>query len=125
MKGKKMELSRRGFLGAMLAAAAAPAFVKASSLMPIYVPKQEVLTLWGDGVHDDSAALQALIDGKEVVRHDGVKWERAPDGWLYFRDQSFKLSKTVNLSPDSNVSFERIYFTPTDQLKDTFRFNSA
>ncbi len=32
------ELTRRGFLGAMLAAAAAPAIVKAGSLMPVYVP---------------------------------------------------------------------------------------
>ena len=34
-----MELSRRGFLGRMLALAAAPAIVRAESLMPIYVPK--------------------------------------------------------------------------------------
>lgn len=36
-------MNRRGFLGAMLAAAAAPAIVRASSLMPIYVPPQEIL----------------------------------------------------------------------------------
>lgn len=32
-------MQRRGFLGAMLAAASAPAFVKAESLMGLYVPK--------------------------------------------------------------------------------------
>jgi hypothetical protein len=34
--------SRRGFLGAILAAAAAPAIVRAESLMKIYVPPQEL-----------------------------------------------------------------------------------
>lgn len=38
-----MTISRRGFLGAMLAAAAAPAFVKADSLMPIFVPKAKII----------------------------------------------------------------------------------
>jgi hypothetical protein len=32
-------MNRRGFLGAMLAAAAAPAIVRASSLMPVAAPK--------------------------------------------------------------------------------------
>ena len=35
--------NRRGFLGAMFAAAAAPAIVRAESLMKIYVPPQEIL----------------------------------------------------------------------------------
>jgi len=35
--------NRRGFLGAMFAAAAAPAIVRAESLMKIYVPPQEMV----------------------------------------------------------------------------------
>ena len=35
-------MNRRGFLGAMFAAAAAPAFVRAESLMKIAVPKKEI-----------------------------------------------------------------------------------
>lgn len=34
--------NRRGFFGAMFAAAAAPAIVRAESLMKIYVPPQEI-----------------------------------------------------------------------------------
>lgn len=37
-------MNRRNFLGAMLAAASAPAFVKAENLMKIVVLKQEILT---------------------------------------------------------------------------------
>jgi hypothetical protein len=35
--------TRRGFLGLILASAAAPAIVRASSLMPIVVPKPELV----------------------------------------------------------------------------------
>jgi hypothetical protein len=72
--------TRRGFLGAMLAAAAAPAIVRAASLMPIWVPPApkiltlaeahamdvERMILWGDGIHDDTEALQAIINGHPV-----------------------------------------------------------
>lgn len=37
------QLSRRGLLGLMLATATAPAIVRASSLMPLYVPQQKEL----------------------------------------------------------------------------------
>ena len=45
------ELSRRGFMGAMLAAAAAPAIVRFGSLMPIYVPSPD----WRDMVRTTMA----------------------------------------------------------------------
>jgi len=35
--------NRRGFLGSIFAAAAAPVFVRAESLMKIYVPPQEIV----------------------------------------------------------------------------------
>jgi hypothetical protein len=38
-------MNRRGFLAAMLGAAAAPAIVRAESLMKIVVPKQEIIVL--------------------------------------------------------------------------------
>lgn len=60
------ETSRRGFLAGMLAIGAAPVIVRASSLMPLYVPPK--LILWGDGVHDDTEAAQALLDGRRIVR---------------------------------------------------------
>ena len=49
--------NRRGFLGAMFAAAAAPAIVRAESLMKIYVPPQEILlpTL-EDALYNDLSA---------------------------------------------------------------------
>lgn len=36
-------MQRRSFLAGMLAAAAAPAIIRASSLMPVWVPKKEIV----------------------------------------------------------------------------------
>lgn len=59
---------RRGFLGACLAAAAAPAIVRAASIMPIYTAKPGIQILWGDGSHDDSLALNHYLAGGIVLR---------------------------------------------------------
>lgn len=53
-------VNRRGFLAGVIALAAAPAIVRADSLMKVVVPR--LPKLWGDGVHDDTAYLQALLD---------------------------------------------------------------
>src|SRR5258706_15144126 len=62
-------IHRRGLLLGALAAFAAPAIVRADSLMKLYVPRR--LILWGDGVADDTEALQALINGEEVLTSFG------------------------------------------------------
>ena len=51
--------NRRGFLGAMFAAAAAPAIVRAESLMKIYVPPQEI-------TYETLAYRQAAAMGKAL-----------------------------------------------------------
>ena len=58
------ELTRRGFIGAMLAAAVAPAIVRASSLMPIYVPAPD----WRDMVRT-TIAYDIRVDAF-MVRFD-------------------------------------------------------
>jgi len=55
-------LKRRGFL---LGVMAAPAIVRSASLMPLYVPPS--IILYADGVHDDTRALQAWVDGDKRV----------------------------------------------------------
>lgn len=58
-------IQRRSFLGSILALAAAPSIVRASSLMPLWVPPKAII--WGDGVHDDAAGLAALFAGLPYV----------------------------------------------------------
>jgi hypothetical protein len=70
-----MKLSRRGVLLGLGAMMAAPALVRASSLMPVV----SHLVLWNNGVHDDTAAFQAVLDGGTVLLRDGSV-VAAPEG---------------------------------------------
>ena len=95
--------TRRGFLGAMLVACAAPAFVKASSLMPIYVPKiiiPSYATLWGDGVHDDQPALQALLAGGVVVDRRG-QLIRPRNGTIYLPSGTYAVGASTRIDKQS------------------------
>lgn len=93
-------MQRRGFLLASLAAFAAPAIVHADSLMRLAVPR---LVLWGDGVHDDTQALQNLLAGLDVRRPDGASLLRSyadnrtiylPAGTYKIRGAKFKGEST-------------------------------
>lgn len=64
-------LSRRLFLGGLLASTAAPAIVRASSLMPIWVPKPWV-DPWGEWLRTrpgpyESALHRMLLDNAELA----------------------------------------------------------
>lgn len=66
-------MNRRGFLKAILAAAVAPAVVRAESLMRVVSPKLAAsFILYGDGIHDDTIAINALLAGKLVMTAAGV-----------------------------------------------------
>lgn len=71
-----MSIRRRGLLLGLLAA---PLVVKAESIMRVvpYVPK-----LWGDGIHDDTAALQ---------------WRLDVDGRLELRGGIYRVTDTIRL----------------------------
>jgi hypothetical protein len=72
-----MTISRRGFLGAMLAAAAAPAIVRADSLMRIVVPKQEIILPTLNILVGDTSGLGAGAYTASVwVKAAGGQWER-------------------------------------------------
>ena len=72
-----MTISRRGFLGAMLAAAAAPAIVRADSLMQIVVPKQEIILPTLNILVGDTSGLSAGTYTASVwVKAAGGQWER-------------------------------------------------
>ena len=58
-------MDRRTFLKGMIAAAVAPAIVRADWIMPVRSVTPHYI-LWGDGVHDDTMAFQAFVNGVEV-----------------------------------------------------------
>lgn len=92
-------LTRRTLLTGLGAIIAAPAIVRASSLMPVKAWRTMPM-LWGDGVHDDTAALQAFANGDVVMTFEGpmkaaelVAANRALPGGLY------RITSTINLLP--------------------------
>jgi hypothetical protein len=113
---KEESMNRRGFLKSMLAAGVAPYVVtSAGVLMPVKkiltatapeiafvqsgpgaTPQtfQEALRLWGDGIHDDTAALQAWLDGSPVIRGDGSMVGRVLYGG------SYRVSGTIYMRED-------------------------
>lgn len=57
----RVNLQRRNFLGGLGALLVAPSVVRAASLMPVSNQALGVM-LWGDGIHDDTAAIQRMIN---------------------------------------------------------------
>lgn len=101
-------MNRRGLLGAALAAAVAPAFVRAGVIMrpaPRQILRPDGYVLWGDGAHDDTVALQALFDGSKDVRHVEFGPMRRPELWC----GEYRVSKTIHIRKDgvsiANSSF--------------------
>lgn len=85
--------SRRSFLGGVLALTAAATIPLASAgAAPLIV---------GDGIHDDTAGLQALFDGKPFrIAGEGIAY-RLRDGEAFFSGGTFRVSKTLHLRPGS------------------------
>ena len=89
-----MDISRRGFLIGTLAVSALSALPIAALPRP---PK-----LWGDGIHDDTEALNALFAGEPVEYDDALVSVREGGHVRFSGGHTFRISGTVNL-PGSSV----------------------
>lgn len=84
-----MDLNRRFFLGGALA-------VAGSAFVPLVGFSKPQLRLWGDGVHDDTEALNALFAGEDVACETaGIV--RSADRWVGLNGAKFSISRTVSL----------------------------
>lgn len=84
----------------------APAVVRAGSLMGVvYRPHALIVfrhTLYGDGVHDDTRALQAFFNGLEVIEYrTGLPARSKIHGGSYL------ISGTINM--DNNRTDKMLY----------------
>lgn len=122
-----MKLTRRGFLGLCAAAglAAAAATTRLADVVKDLVPQW--LILYGDGEHDDTEALQALIDGKEVMRPDG---ELLSPGiaTVSIQHMHFQVFKTLefperNVELPHSIEFKYNRFDANDMDGPVIRFN--
>lgn len=65
-------MDRRGFLDAIMAAGIAPAIVRSDSLMKIFVPRQEIITL------EDWAKDSKLYTGEIGKIDNGIRFITSP-----------------------------------------------
>lgn len=89
--------NRRGFFGAMFAAAAAPAIVRAESLMKIYVPPQEI-------AYETLPYRQAAAMGKAMHTYDVNSYTYSDGSSILTRQQLID-----ELLPGLNKLFELEY----------------
>lgn len=87
-----MKLGRRTFIGAAMSAAAL-------SAMPAMAAPP--LTIHGDGKADDTAAIQALLDGTPVMM--GGQIIKPVDGNVRLSDGLFRISKTLKVTRSSYI----------------------
>lgn len=89
-----IQLSRRGFLIGMAAVGAVASLpFDAVAGIPVIV---------GDGVHDDTAALQALLDGKDVIK-DGFLLTRPAGGGVILRDGVFRTTDALRITRNDTL----------------------
>lgn len=111
-----VELSRRFFLGGALSLIAASTFeIKAHHIGNM--PK-----IWGDGVHDDTAGLGALLRGEPVLfskdnlgvdEHKGVT----------FHNGEYAVAQTIIVPDEAVVEFECATFVGNDLPVDAAFFS--
>ena len=100
-----MEMTRRGFMAAMFAAAAAPAIVRSESLMRIVTLRPldaPILTLFGDGITDDTAALQAIVSGAPVM-FGGRRLCFDKNGQAVLTAGHFLISNTIHVPKNKSL----------------------
>lgn len=84
-------MNRRSFLSSILVAACSPAIVSAGNIMRV---RADRIILYGDGLHDDLYALQAIVDGKNVRWLDGSSVWTPGTNILNLRDGTFNLDQS-------------------------------
>lgn len=114
--------TRRSFLLGLTAAFAAPAVVRADSLMKLWVPPLPIV--WGDGVHDDAPGLNALLAGERAAIKSGCVGVRGP-ATVVALGANLLIASTITLHKGSSlfVDMSRILtdgFAPGQNILHTF-----
>lgn len=121
-----MESTRRSFLKGLSLATAG------LILLPDDLPRRlwalgTPLRLWGDGIHDDAPALQAIFDGRIREVAGAERWVAVSPGLIGIRQGLFRVEKTLVM--DSNTHIEGSRFEgpidPFIQMKPSANYSSV
>lgn len=101
-----MSITRRGFFG--LCAAAGLATLAATTRLGDVAKNllPQWLILYGDGMHDDTEALQALFNGEQVVTPDG-EFIGKRNGVIELRGGAYQIFEPLTLSGE--VCIENVH----------------
>lgn len=101
-------MNRRGFLKLLGLTAIVATSVVLPELQAKEVEKsvEKYLTLHGDGIHDDTDALRALVDGEQVILNgeliDGAIWNGYTNV-LYIPSGTYKVSSSIKFDGDWTI----------------------
>lgn len=95
-------MNRRGFLGAIIAGAVAPAFVKAGNIMPLWVPKH-VLDLSPKLVLNvESLKPNSEFTFSTYLKTPGGTWEKHV---IHAKTQTGKASLEIDLPSNNTIAW--------------------
>jgi hypothetical protein len=108
-------MNRRGFLGGILAAGMAPMVASAGVLMPV---RPAAIILYGDGIHNDTLALQALFDGNKYVFDQRTGMYMEQSGTIRLSHGSYIVSSplVVKAHRESLIEFDSCSFRQDESL---------
>lgn len=104
-------MNRRTFLkmsGGVAVVVAAPSWLKRLA--------ESVPILYGDGVHDDQPALQALLDGKVIEDRTGST--RRIGDVVYLASGSYRVGAPIKLNPEQQTVITSCRFDRAEGFND-------
>jgi hypothetical protein len=93
-------ISRRSLITGLISLAAAPAIVRASSIMQV---KPLGPFIWGDGIHDDSDGINAMLNGKPHIVINAEAAFRKGD-LVTFGPGNFLLGRPMIVAPGAQLT---------------------
>jgi hypothetical protein len=80
------QVTRRGFLGAILAAGVAPAIVRSTSIMPLWLPRDPTKYVWAQQVAltwPEATSIEVMLDWQAAIREAVASALAVPQRMLF------------------------------------------
>lgn len=109
-----VELSRRSFLGGSITVLAAVTFVPKPSIAGLF---GNTPTIWGDGFHDDTAGIGALLRSEPVISPKELIGIES-NGGIIFHHGTYLINQTIEIPEEANLTIERMWLRAGKDLRE-------